>query len=296
MEHSKKITVFTPTYNRASLIENLYRSLQRQTFTDFEWLVVDDGSEDSTAFLFEQWMQEGNPFPIHYVRQPNGGKCSAINHGLKLAQGLLFFTVDSDDYLTEDALEKVASWEAALPVGEKYCGVAGNLGTARDQTPNSTLPEPYLDGTAFDRYGPVDGERAMVFYTEIHRAYPYPLFDNEKFMTEAVAWNRMAHDGYKMRFFNDIIWIYEYQDGGITRSGEEIFYRNPRGYGLFLKEKIQFFPYSFREKWDIRLSYIINVGDRYPTKLVAESIGLPVLLVAVMKLLRQLKRRLTGKS
>ena len=43
-----KITVFTPTYNRAYIIEKLYHSLQRQTFKDFEWIVVDDGSEDET--------------------------------------------------------------------------------------------------------------------------------------------------------------------------------------------------------------------------------------------------------
>jgi hypothetical protein len=204
--------------------------------------------------------------------------------------------MDSDDYLTEDALEKIIYWESTLPKNQKFCAVSGNLGTAPDSTPNTRLTVPYLNGNAFDRYGAIDGERAFAYYTDIHRKYLYPQFQDEKFLTEAIAWNRMAHDGYQIRFFDDIIWIYEYKEDGLTKAGEELYYRNPRGYGLFLKEKIQFLPYSFREKWDIRLSYIINVGDRYPTKLVAESIGLPVLLVAVMKLLRQLKRRLTGKS
>ena len=86
-----KITVFTPTYNRAYILENLYRSLQRQSYGDFEWLVVDDGSSDGTEALFDRWRREENPFPIRYVRQENGGKCRAINHGLKLARGELFF-------------------------------------------------------------------------------------------------------------------------------------------------------------------------------------------------------------
>ena len=102
MAFSYKITVFTPTYNRAYILENLYRSLQRQSFTDFEWLVVDDGSSDGTKALFERWQKEDNPFPIRYCYKENGGKCRAINYGLKLAQGELFFTVDSDDYLTDD--------------------------------------------------------------------------------------------------------------------------------------------------------------------------------------------------
>ena len=110
MDFTYKITVFNPTYNRAYIIETLYRSLQRQTYRDFEWLVVDDGSADNTKELFETWQQEDNFFPIRYVKQENGGKCRAINHGLELADGELFFTVDSDDYLTDDALEKVAAW------------------------------------------------------------------------------------------------------------------------------------------------------------------------------------------
>jgi len=290
MGFTKKITVFTPTYNRGYIIENLYRSLQRQTYTDFEWLVVDDGSADGTDVLFENWTQEENPFPIRYVKQENGGKCRAINRGLELAQGELFFTVDSDDYLTDDALEKVIGWEAELPKDQKYCAVSGNLGMAPDQTPNTMIPQPYLDGTAFDRYGAVDGERAMIFYTKIHREYLYPEFPGENFMTEAITWNRMAHDGYKIRFFNDIIWIYEYKEDGLTKAGESIFYRNPRGYGLFFREKIRFLDYSFAEKWDLRLSFIINVGDMYPTKLVAEAIGLPYITVAALKTIRKLKR------
>ena len=67
-----KITVFTPTYNRGYIIENLYRSLQRQSFTDFEWLVVDDGSSDNTEELFKIWSNEKNIFEIRYYKKQNG--------------------------------------------------------------------------------------------------------------------------------------------------------------------------------------------------------------------------------
>lgn len=187
-----KITVFTPSFNRAYIIQCLYESLQRQTFKDFEWLVVDDGSTDGTDVLFEKWMNDESTFSIRYYWKENGGKCCAINYGLELAQGELFFTVDSDDYLTTDALEKIAHWESQLPKTQKYCGLAGNLGTAVDRTPNTLFANGYYDGTALDRYGPVDGERAMVFYTHIHRKYLYPLFSGERFMTEAGGRNRMG--------------------------------------------------------------------------------------------------------
>ena len=226
-----KITVLTPTYNRAYIIENLYRSLQRQSFRDFEWVIVDDGSSDNTEELVNGWKNE-NDFPIIYFKQPNGGKCSAINTGLDLAKGELFFTVDSDDYLTDDALEKVAKWESQLGDKTEFCGFAGNLGISESETPNTIFEGEYFEGTALDRYGKIDGERAIVFYTEIHKKYKYPVFQTEKFMTEAVVYNRMAHDGYKMRFYNDIIWIYEYKEDGLTKAGNKLFINNPYGYGL----------------------------------------------------------------
>lgn len=53
-------TVFTPTFNRAASIHRVYESLQSQTFRDFEWLIVDDGSEDDTADLVRRWIKEAD--------------------------------------------------------------------------------------------------------------------------------------------------------------------------------------------------------------------------------------------
>lgn len=295
MEYAYPITVFTPTYNRAYIIENLYRSLQRQTFRNFEWLVVDDGSADNTESLFDQWRQEENPFPIRYVKQENGGKCRAINRGLELAQGKLFFTVDSDDYLTDDALEKIIAWEKDIPKDQKFCGFAGNLGTSPDTTPNKPLPGAYFDGTAFDRYGLVEGERASVFYTEIHRKYRYPEFPGEKFITEAVAWNRMAHDGYRMRFFNDIIWIYEYKEDGLTKSGYDLFLNNPQGTALFFREKALFFHYPLKTKLGMWYGFTCDAMDRCTNKQIAEYIAMPCLLVEPMKQLHNFIQFIRGK-
>lgn len=283
MEFHYKITVFTPTYNRAYILENLYRSLQRQTCTEFEWLVVDDGSSDNTEQLVGRWCAEEKSFPIRYVKQENGGKCSAINTGLSLAQGELFFTVDSDDYLTDDAIEKVIRWEAELPRDGNYCGFAGNLGTSPTETCNKLFPGGYLDGSAFDRYSAADGERASVFYTEIHRRYPYPIFPGEKFMTEAVTWNRMAHDGYKMRFFNDIIWIYEYKADGLTKAGYQIFINNPQGAGLFWREKAEFLKEPLHKKLLMWYGYASQSFGICTDAQIASYIAMPLWLVKVFK-------------
>lgn len=283
MEFQYKVTVFTPTYNRAYIIETLYRSLQRQTCMEFEWLVVDDGSSDGTEALFEKWCQEENPFPIRYIRQENTGKCGAINHGLALANAPLFFTVDSDDYLTDDAIEKVLQWEEEMPKDGTFCGFVANRGTAPDATPNTILDCEYLDGNAFDLYGQVDGERAFIFYTEIHRKYLYPVFPGERFMTEAVTWNRMAHDGYKMRFYNDIIWIWEYLEDGLTKKGYDIFLRNPQGTGLFFREKAVFLKYPFHETFMMWYGFVTDAPESCTNAQIADYIGMPLWLVKPMQ-------------
>ena len=66
-----EITVFTPTYNRGYIIKSLYHSLQKQTFKDFEWIIVDDGSTDNTEQVVQEWLQEKNFFPIYYYKKNN---------------------------------------------------------------------------------------------------------------------------------------------------------------------------------------------------------------------------------
>ncbi|MFT0647270.1 glycosyltransferase family A protein [Bacteroides thetaiotaomicron] len=100
------VTVFTPTYNRAYILNDLYQSLCRQTCRKFEWLIVDDGSTDNTEGLVASWLDEGK-MSLRYIKQPNGGKHRAINKGIQEANGDLFFIVDSDDYLAKNAIERI---------------------------------------------------------------------------------------------------------------------------------------------------------------------------------------------
>ena len=295
MEFSYPVTVFTPTYNRAYILGDLYHSLQRQTCMDFEWLIVDDGSADDTKALVASWQGEENPFPIRYIYQENGGKCRAINRGLKEADGRLFFTVDSDDYLTDDAIEKVIRWDGELPRDGHFCGYVGNRGITPTQTPNRLFPGGYLDGTALDRYDQVDGERAFVFYTEVHRKYLYPEFPGEKFLTEAVTWDLMAHDGYKMRFYNDIIWIWEYKDDGLTRAGYRVFLENPQGTGLFFRQKAEFLHYSLWNKLTLWYGYATDAMDRCTDEQIASYIGMPKALVPPCRWLHGLVQILKKK-
>lgn len=295
-EYQKRITVFTPTYNRAYILPQLYHTLQRQSFLDFEWLIVDDGSTDDTEKTVQQWIEEENPFAIVYYKQQNGGKHRAVNKGLSLAQGEIFFVVDSDDYLTDDALEKMDRWFEEIGVDSLLVSVAANKGTSPTQTVNAFFDEPYLDQSFLDmgtyrEHGKLvlNGERAIAFYTDIHRKYLYPEFPGERFLTEAIVYNRMANEGYKTRFFNDIIVIYEYREDGLSSDGTEIYLKNPHGYGLWFKERAEFLHEPLIKKWKMYYSFYCDLRERYPLTEIAECIGAPATLIGICKMLFSLK-------
>ncbi len=208
------ITVFTPTYNRAHLLVRLYESLCAQQFTDFEWVIVDDGSTDGTASLVQSFIAERR-IDIKYLSQRNGGKHRAINHGVSQASGELFFIIDSDDYLPADSLQRIATEYAMCD--RSIGGVAGLDATYGGKVIGSGLAQDFIECNSMDiRFKHhVTGDLAEVFKTCVMREFPFPEIEGEKFCPEALVWNRIASK-YKLRYFNKVIYIAEYQAGGLT--------------------------------------------------------------------------------
>ena len=246
-----KLTVFTPAYNRGYILDRLYASLKSQTVHEFEWLVIDDGSTDNTQELFQKWTEENHPFSIRYYKVPNGGKHRAINRGVELAQGALFFIVDSDDYITEDAVETILKWERELPQNPPYpfAGVAGARGYTKEKMIGRGHGKDYVDCSAQERafYG-IIGDKAEVFYTDILKQFPFPSFEGENFLTESVVWFAIGSKGYKLRWYDRIIYIGAYLEDGLTANNMQLFYRNPRGYLLSLKSDLDHLPLNKKQR------------------------------------------------
>lgn len=196
------ITVFTPTYNRAYIIHKLYESLCRQTFSDFEWLVVDDGSADNTAQLLSGYVEEGR-IPIRYIKQPNGGKHRAINRAITEARGELFFIVDSDDYLTDNALERLWFYYDQIKDDPDFAGVGGLRIYSNGSVVGLKREFSVMDADEIDIKQYLGGDRATAHKTEVLARYPFPEYDGEKFLSEGVIWTRLAQK-YKMRFFTRV--------------------------------------------------------------------------------------------
>lgn len=259
------ITVFTPAYNRGYIIDNLYQSLKRQTYKLFEWIVIDDGSTDDTEEKFTRYLKEEHSFPIIYQKVDNGGKHRAINKGVQLAKGDLFFIVDSDDYLTDNSLEQIIRVEASIPKEQRkqFAGVSLKRGKNANEIIGKTFEGDCLDITMLERakYG-IAGDQAEVFYTDILKQYPFPEFDGEKFIGECVVWDKIAYDGYKMRFTNDIIYICEYLPDGLTANNDRLYDLNPIGYGLYIYQCGEFGKTFGIQKWNTYWEYYNRYRDK----------------------------------
>lgn len=253
-----EITVFTPTYNRAYVIKNLYESLKKQTFTDFEWIVIDDGSTDNTSDIFSEILSDENFFPITYKKVKNGGKHRAVNQGVQIAKGRLFFIVDSDDCLPSDSLETIIKYEKNIPESDKkfFSGVAGLRGRDKNNLIGKTFEGDFIDITHLERAShSIYGDKAESYYTEIIKRFPFPEFDGENFIMESVVWNEIGAAGLKLRYFNEVIYFCEYLEDGLTKQGTKKFESTPKGYGLYLYQSIKYGKLKKLKKWQTILDY-----------------------------------------
>lgn len=271
------ITVFTPTYNRARLLPRLYNSLTKQSYKNFEWLIVDDGSTDNTECVVNEFIaRNDNLFKIRYYKIENGGKHRAINYGVLKAQGEAFFIVDSDDWLPENSLGDIFCYFNQVKDNLDFGGVAGLKQSIDPNFNEKTFEGEYLDATSLERkkYG-IIGEKAEVFKTSILKEFPFPEYEGEKFISEAVVWNKIAANGYKLRWFNKCVYKYEYQADGLTNNLSKKYMQSPIGYLTYIKQEIVFNKESFIRKYILYGRCLKNIkGSKLRSSEVKKILGI----------------------
>lgn len=249
-----KFTVFTATFNRGSFLKRVYKSLLAQSYKDFEWLIVDDGSSDDTESIVQEFIAFGM-MPIRYFKQINSGKHVAINLGVREALGELFLILDSDDACVSNALERfIYHWNKVDK--NNFSGVFANCMSSTNKLVGSRFPQDIFDANFIDIYYKYNttGDKWGFFRTDILKEYPFPVFFNEKFLTEAIIWNKIALK-YRTRFVNESLLLADYQSDGLSGRSLELRINNPLGavsyYQDFLKLPVSFY-------WKIRnlLNYI----------------------------------------
>lgn len=207
----ERITVFTPTYNRAKSLPRVFESLMHQTYNDFFWIIVDDGSTDNTKNIVNQFKNSA-PFRIEYIYQENAGKHTAINRALKETISELFLIADSDDSFAENALEIfIKAWDS-IPNENKhlYKGVIAKCYNAEDRTPIGKYPEYMFDSNDLEAYFGLRlcFEKWNIVRTDVMKEIPFPEpTEKLKFYPESVVWWRMARK-YKTRYIDENIRAY----------------------------------------------------------------------------------------
>ena len=230
-----KLTIFTPTYNRAYILPKLYESLQRQTNHDFEWILIDDGSTDETVSIVKEWLSLQNSFDFNFFQSEHGGKIRAINKAVSLAKGKFFLIVDSDDFLKDDAVEWISSIIPSIETNDELAGFSGIRCKGDGDyiiTPNFNGRK-YIDcfNTERKKYR-LEADMAEIYKTDVLRKYPFPVCDGEMFIPENVVWDEIALAGQRVRWFDKKIYVCEYLEDGITKGWDGLRRKNPIGFAM----------------------------------------------------------------
>lgn len=239
-----RLTVFTPTYNRADVLGRVYVCLHEQTYRDFKWVIIDDGSTDQTSDLVAAFTEAAD-FPIEYHYQENRGKHVATNRAVAMCDTELFIIADSDDAFTKDAIEiLVREWDA-IPDKAAFKGVTCRVFEHDTGAPvGAAFPAERFDSTDEIAYFKLKmrSEKWMLFKTEALRAYPFPEIEDAHFYPETVTWQLMAKQ-YKTRYIDRCLREY-YRDttNSVTKGNSHRRYReNIHLWAHFINDESRFF-------------------------------------------------------
>ena len=232
------LTILTPTYNRRDKLPRLYESLRIQTDQDFQWLIIDDGSVDGT----EEYVLSlpNNNFQRDYYKKVNGGKHTALNFSHPYIQGELICIVDSDDYLVPEAVATIKQeWKIYKKPqigGMSFCKCYADGVFISKPAPT----DPFIsDHIRFRINGFVSGDRCEVIRTDLFVQCQFPVFKGERFISENKLWVESAMS-HQTVYLSQALYIGEYLDGGLTRSGRALRMRNP--FGMMEDCKVFFIP------------------------------------------------------
>lgn len=257
MSYKYTFSVFTATYNRAYCLHRPYEGLKSQTFKDFEWIIIDDGSTDDTRQLVEKWQAEA-PFPIRYVVQPHAGKHFAFNTAAPLLEGELFTQVDSDDTVKPNWLERFKfHWDSFTPEQRTYVsGVFCLAETQHGKQIGESFPD---DGiiTDFVKYTlqkKVTGDKGFFWQSKVFQMYPFPTEVKNVYVPEGWFWHQMCRE-WKSKLINEILIVPYVED---RPDHTTLLLRKPQNYAGNRYGQLSFLRFSPKLFWVRPYTYLAN--------------------------------------
>lgn len=251
----KKLTIFTPTYNRAYCLKDLYKSLCRQTSKDFLWLVIDDGSTDNTKSLVANWIQE-QQLEIKYIFKENGGMHTGYNTAYDHIDTEMNMCMDSDDYCSDNAVEDIIDcWQKFG--SDKYAGIIALDCLKNGDIIGDEFPDSLKETTIGEFYWThhLKGDKKLIYRTDVVKKYPkYPEFKDEKFVP-IFCLPFMIDRDFKMLTLNKVICVVDYREDGSTKNIKQSYLNNPHGFNYSRKIRMIYSP-SLKDKFRNAIHYI----------------------------------------
>ena len=258
-------------------------SLQKQTFSNFEWLIIDDGSIDETKALVDKWKNKLN---IQYFYQENLGKPSAVNKGIINSKGKYFVVLDSDDIPVPDAFEKIIYY--LKESSDQTIAVGFLTQDSNGKIIGTDFPMDIWNSSILEAYSKfnIQGDKWLAFKTIIAKNFLFPIYENEKLVPEGLVFNRMARTGFKIDFINLPLLIHDYQSDGITMNINKIRIENPIGFFSYYFENIisnEFIFNKYYLKKIVAMLYLLTNKSIHPLKVfIFLVLSLPLLAVKLI--------------
>lgn len=234
----KILTVFTPTYNRGYILHKCYESLLRQTCKDFVWVIIDDGSSDNTKDLVKEWIKESK-IEIKYYYQENQGMHGAHNKAYEVIDTELNVCIDSDDYMTDNAVELIINyWKNNRK--DEYCGFGALNIFENGEVIGTKFPKELKESKYFDLYKKykVKGDKKFIYRTELIKQNPYPIFKGEKYVGLDYKYMKLD-EKYCLGLMNEPVCVVEYLADGSSLNMLRQYRKNPKGFSFYRMENMK---------------------------------------------------------
>lgn len=234
------ITIITPSFNRAHTLPKCYESLMKQTSSNFEWMIIDDGSSDNTRELVENWIDKTTKFKISYFYKSNGGKASALNLAFDNLETEFAVILDSDDTFYSDAIESATAQLQSFCTDDQCCG----LMPLRHNPDGTVMGGRNLESGKKIRMADIlNGEyktELVCFYkTSVLKNFRFPRIEGEKFISPQWLDYELSREHYFIASDSKIC-ICEYIEDGLTKNKRSVIKKHPKGYTLVKSQSFEF--------------------------------------------------------
>ena len=266
-----KYTIFTPTYNRIDTLPRVYLSLINQTYKDFIWLIIDDGSTDNTANLIDKWKAD-NKINIKYFYKENGGKHSAMKLAYEKSTTKYIIELHSDDEILPKTIAIFNDhWELieSQRLETKIANISGLSAFNNSKIVGSYYIDKchdFIDMSWHEmvlKYN-INNENITCWNLNklrqcVNIQDKFWFSDRIKNLMEFVLWARLGRK-YKTRWINQVLRIYhtDAETRLSTLNNKNMFYKNLVGTKFFVDENIKYFFWKPKYFLNLILKFSIS--------------------------------------